>query len=415
MQQYHTVVPNASHQIPHVLRLLAHDQLSNPGKSKTIVFLPTTKMTKLFTTLLRELSNTALPAGGRTNVYEIHSKRDQQARTRTSDSFRRDRSGAAILVSSDVSARGVDYPGVTRIIQVGIPGSTEQYVHRVGRTGRAGTAGRGDLVLLPWEIGFVSWQLVEMPLKPLTVGELTSQVQELAAQHGADPQSVSKNVPRQTLRAGATITRPPASVTSIVEDMDKKVSELVQNLDKDAVDETFTSLLGYYIPKSPELRVQKSVIVQGCKDWTVEACGLQMPPYVSEMFLRKLGASEPRTAHFGRGQYRSIRQGRPGYNWEGTSQRSKRSSPGWGSARDSEDDYGHAAENPSRKFGRSHFEDESNSGFRRSRGDSFGERREYGDSKSEGTFGSRENRGFGRRERQPQKRYGLSQGDDFRR
>ena len=98
----------------------------------------------------------------------------QASRTRTSEAFRSQRSGAAILVSSDVSARGVDYPGVTRIIQIGISGSSEQYVHRIGRTGRAGTGGRGDLVLLPWEMGFLSTQLGDMPLKPLTVGDLST-------------------------------------------------------------------------------------------------------------------------------------------------------------------------------------------------------------------------------------------------
>jgi len=63
--QYHTVLPSATEQIPHTLRLLAHDQLINPGKSKAIVFLPTTKMTQLFATLIRELSKTVLPLARR--------------------------------------------------------------------------------------------------------------------------------------------------------------------------------------------------------------------------------------------------------------------------------------------------------------------------------------------------------------
>ncbi len=71
-------------------------------------------------------------------------------RTKMSNTFRKTTDQPTILVTSDVSARGVDYPGVTRVIQVGIPHSMEQYIHRVGRTGRAGMDGRGDLVLLPW-------------------------------------------------------------------------------------------------------------------------------------------------------------------------------------------------------------------------------------------------------------------------
>ena len=88
-----------------------------------MIFLNTTKQTQLFATLLRELSKTTLPA--RPRIYEIHSKRTQSSRTAASSAFRRDRSGAAILVTSEVSARGVDYPEVTRVIQVGSPVSTE--------------------------------------------------------------------------------------------------------------------------------------------------------------------------------------------------------------------------------------------------------------------------------------------------
>ena len=55
--------------------------------------------------------------------------------------FRAARCG--VLLSSDVSARGVDYPDVTLVLQLGSPSSTEQYIHRLGRTGRAGKRGRG--------------------------------------------------------------------------------------------------------------------------------------------------------------------------------------------------------------------------------------------------------------------------------
>jgi superfamily II DNA or RNA helicase len=51
------------------------------------------------------------------NIREIHSRKSQSARTKVSDEFRK--SKGLILVSSDVSARGVDYPDVTLVIQVG--------------------------------------------------------------------------------------------------------------------------------------------------------------------------------------------------------------------------------------------------------------------------------------------------------
>ncbi|KAH9939844.1 P-loop containing nucleoside triphosphate hydrolase protein [Amylocystis lapponica] len=310
--QYHTVLPSAEQQLPHVLRLLAQDQLLNAGKAKSIVFLPTTKMTQLYATFLRELSKTCLPSGRNTHVYEMHSKRQQGQRDSTSSAFRNDQSGAAILVSSDVSARGVDYPGVTRVIQVGIPSGTDLYVHRVGRTGRGNNvSGRADLVLLPWEMGFVTWHLTDVPLKPLTTNELTNQVKELAAQYDAnlDVSPAAADTQRTgRQRGGAPQKYTPYSAS--LEAMPDNVSALLSQIDESAVEETMTSLLGYYVGKVQELRVQKGVIVQGCKDWTVEACGLSTPPFISEAFLRKLGLNDGRSKDSGRARSDQSRYGR---------------------------------------------------------------------------------------------------------
>lgn len=324
--QYHTILPTPAEQIPHTLRLLAHDQLVNTGRSKVVLFLPTTKMTQLFSTLVRELSKTILPAGQRTKVYEIHSKRTQEARTLASDAFRRDTSGSSILVTSDVSARGIDYPGVTRVIQIGIPGSKEQYIHRIGRTGRAGTQGRGDLVLLPWECGFVTWQLTEMALRPLTINELKSQVRDLAAKFDSDPNEfyqgvnvASPSAPRFD-RGGRVQAHAPTMystpVSPKISGMDRAISELLQNVDEEAVKETFASLLGYYIAKCHELRTQKSVVVQGCKDWTVQALHLPVPPYVSDAFLHRLGYTDGRTKRFGSSEV-PTQAPRTGSSWMG--------------------------------------------------------------------------------------------------
>ena len=70
-----------------------------------------------------------------TRVLEMHSRRSQTQRTRVADQFR---DGAnLIMFSSDVSARGMDYPDVTAVIQVGMPSDKAQYIHRLGRTARA--------------------------------------------------------------------------------------------------------------------------------------------------------------------------------------------------------------------------------------------------------------------------------------
>ena len=85
------------------------------------------------------------PFGRRTRILEIHAKLSQGSRTRAAETFRR--ADSAILLSSDVTARGMDFPNVTHVIQMGLPSSVEQYIHRIGRTARAGKEGEGWLIL----------------------------------------------------------------------------------------------------------------------------------------------------------------------------------------------------------------------------------------------------------------------------
>ncbi|TCD68692.1 hypothetical protein EIP91_009976 [Steccherinum ochraceum] len=279
--QYSTILPSAADQIPHILRLIAHDQLTNPVNSKILLFFPTTKMTQLFGTIMMEMRKN-LPK--QTRIYEIHSKRTQEYRSRMSDYFRNDKSGASVLVSSDVSARGVDYPGVTRVIQVGIPGSDEQYVHRVGRTGRGKEKhGRADIVLLPWEQGFLTWQLKDIPMKAYTTSELETELRELATTYD------------QNRRQMGTARFVPPYLPKL-DALGDEIQKFQENVDPDAVKETMASMLGYYVGRSGDLRCQKSVIVAGLKDWTMEACGLPEPPYISEAFLSRIGASDPARA-----------------------------------------------------------------------------------------------------------------------
>lgn len=59
-----------------------------------------------------------------------------------------------MLFSTDISARGVDFPAVDWVIQVDCPEDTSTYVHRVGRTARYKSKGNALLMLLPSETKF---------------------------------------------------------------------------------------------------------------------------------------------------------------------------------------------------------------------------------------------------------------------
>ena len=77
----------------------------------------------------------------------IHGDLDQSQRTRTLDGFR---NGALkILVASDVAARGLDVPSVSHVFNFDVPSHAEDYVHRIGRTGRAGREGTAMMICVP--------------------------------------------------------------------------------------------------------------------------------------------------------------------------------------------------------------------------------------------------------------------------
>ncbi len=77
----------------------------------------------------------------------IHGDLDQSHRTRTLDQFR---SGdLRFLVASDVAARGLDVPSVSHVFNFDVPSHAEDYVHRIGRTGRAGREGSAMMICVP--------------------------------------------------------------------------------------------------------------------------------------------------------------------------------------------------------------------------------------------------------------------------
>ena len=69
----------------------------------------------------------------------LHGDMNQRDRTRTLTKLRH--GGLRVLVATDVAARGIDVAGITHVINFDLPKFAEDYVHRIGRTGRAGASG----------------------------------------------------------------------------------------------------------------------------------------------------------------------------------------------------------------------------------------------------------------------------------
>ena len=84
------------------------------------------------------------------NAGALHGDMDQSSRTATLDAFREGR--ITLLAASDVAARGLDIPDVSHIFNFDVPWQSDDYVHRIGRTGRAGKEGRSLTLVTPDDI-----------------------------------------------------------------------------------------------------------------------------------------------------------------------------------------------------------------------------------------------------------------------
>lgn len=79
----------------------------------------------------------------------IHGNKSQNQRQRTLEAFRKGEE--PILIATDIAARGIDIPGVSLVVNYDVPTTPEAYVHRIGRTARAGREGRAITLCAPEE------------------------------------------------------------------------------------------------------------------------------------------------------------------------------------------------------------------------------------------------------------------------
>lgn len=230
VRQMHLVAPVNNHFT--LLHSMLKEHISDDVDYKVLVFCTTAMVTRLVAELLGELN---------LNVREIHSRKPQSYRTRISDEFRK--SKGLILVTSDVSARGVDYPDVTLVVQIGLPSDRQQYIHRLGRTGRKGKQGQGILLLAPWEEFFLS-----------TIKDLP----------------VSK-----------------AEVPLIDPDSRKKVERALSHVEMKTKETAYQAWLGYY-NSNKTVGKDKYRLVELANDFS-RSMGLDNPPAIPKLVLGKMG------------------------------------------------------------------------------------------------------------------------------
>ncbi|HET6518590.1 MAG TPA: DEAD/DEAH box helicase [Geminicoccaceae bacterium] len=119
-------------------RALLDHLLAGPGFAQGIVFTATKRGAE-------DLA-TGLAAAGFA-CAALHGDMDQDARRRTVDRLRAGQH--RVLVATDVAARGLDFQGISHVINFDLPSAPEDYIHRIGRTGRAGATGIAVSLVAP--------------------------------------------------------------------------------------------------------------------------------------------------------------------------------------------------------------------------------------------------------------------------
>jgi ATP-dependent RNA helicase MSS116, mitochondrial len=195
-------------------------------------------------------------------VVEMHSKLTQVERTRHSQRFRNAQS--AILLSSDVTARGMDFPNVSHVIQIGLPRTADDYVHRLGRTGRAGKPGEGWLLLQQDE------QLAYRRM--LGRGEFTIKPDN-SLQTAQIDMGQSTQLPQNV-----------ASILQMIESGVRSTSTGVKN-------QAYVSMIGALGQGSGR---DKQAVVDLLNDLAKYGWGMQQPPPVSPTLVSKLGYNSTR-------------------------------------------------------------------------------------------------------------------------
>ncbi len=161
--QFSVVIPRVEDTFTALFSLLKEEIRVTDTESKIIVFGTTANLVALYSEVFE--GQTSL------KVYELHSRMSQPARTRATEAFKAAKSGIMFatdgmssvlqsamafgLINETVIGRGMDFPDVSLVLQVGLPADADSYTHRVGRTARAGKDGRAIILLTQGETFFL--------------------------------------------------------------------------------------------------------------------------------------------------------------------------------------------------------------------------------------------------------------------
>ena len=140
LKQFYMVIPHHE-KVDSLFSFLKSHQ-----NSKILIFVSTVKQVRFLYESLKRL-RLGMP------MFEYHGRQIQPKRTAMFFTFKEQKNG--LLISTNISSRGLDFPKVHWVVQMDCPDCMETYVHRIGRTARFNTKGKSLLFVDPSEIKFV--------------------------------------------------------------------------------------------------------------------------------------------------------------------------------------------------------------------------------------------------------------------
>ena len=162
IEQHLYYADNLSHKIRLLDRLLENKEIE-----QAIVFISTKRQADEMAQSLRDKKHLA---------EALHGDMNQRQRSRTIEKLRRGQ--IHFLIATDVAARGIDIPALTHVINVDLPFKPEDYIHRIGRTGRAGAKGNA-ITFATYQEGYMVSKINKLLAKPI----------DLKTIEGLEPQS----------------------------------------------------------------------------------------------------------------------------------------------------------------------------------------------------------------------------------
>ncbi len=183
-------------------RELLHNILKDVEVERALVF---TKTKHTANVVAEKLMRSGIKATA------IHGNKSQNARQRALEAFRRKQ--VQVLVATDVAARGIDIDGITHVVNFDLPLEPENYVHRIGRTGRAGAEGvalsfcsaeeRRELRAIEKLIGR---RLLMADGEPQPIHTQSAERAEFNGPHTGSPRRRNRPAPRRSSNAPANAT-----------------------------------------------------------------------------------------------------------------------------------------------------------------------------------------------------------------